>query len=244
MVITALGYLMGNRYFWYGFSVILGILLISKLVKFYNKEKPGFLSSSIKVERKKLCKRRKLDTLKNWCKQIYFPSWSSFFIVFIIIITPFIFIFILQKLNKFPSMLLFDRYYSQNLVAILAGTSIIIFALIIFIAQSLREEETTDRARVLLRECFLYPLAVAIILIFFTFIWANVNIWNLMLILAIGIFTIISLSRLILVLLNKYRFFKKRLELLKDRIKRSIELAIDERIGNNILSKKLEENKI
>lgn len=242
MVITALGYLMGNRYFWYGFSVILGILLISKLVKFYNKEKPGFLSSSIKEERKKLCKRRKLDTLKNWWNQIYFPSWSSFFIVFIIIIMPFLFIFILQQLNRFPSMLLFDRYYSQNLVAILAGTSIIIFALIIFIAQSLREEETTDRARILLREGLLYPLTVAIILIFFTFILANVNIWNLMLVLAIGIFTIISLSRLILVLLNKHRFFKKRLELLKDRIKRSIELAIDERLGNNILLKKLEEN--
>lgn len=246
MVIMLLRYLIGNLCFWYGLSVFVGIFFISMFFKSHKKEKSCFLSTLIKMEREKLCKRDKLYTLKNWWNQIYFPSWLSFFIVLIIIGILFFFIFILQISNIFsPKIISLVQHYSQNLLVIHSTIGAIIFTLlIIFIAESLKEYETKDKAHILLKESFLFPLAVAIILTFFTFIWINIILLTIILVLAIGILTIISVSRLILISLNKHRFFKKRIELLKDRFKRGIELEIDERLGNNILAKRLGENEI
>jgi hypothetical protein len=52
------------------------------------------------------------------------------------------------------------------------------------------------------------------------------------------------LFRIIRILLNDQRLLKKSQALLKDKLKRSIERTIDERLGNNILMQELGENKI
>jgi CRISPR type III-A-associated protein Csm2 len=133
-----------------------------------------------------------------------------------------------------------ESNHYQNLITIHAGIGAIIFALVIFVAESLRDDEVKDRARVLLKESYLFPLAVAEILVFFIFIWGDVNFWRILPVIAIGLFTIWSLSKIVLVLLSKYRFAQKRAEMLQERLRQSIDLAIDERIGNNILLSKLD----
>jgi len=204
----------------------------------------SFLTTLIKREKKKLCKGLGFQRFRNLQEQIYFPSLQSFITVALISLLFFI-LSHCERFNIFSKTLNFDfSNHYQNLIAIHAGIGAIIFALVIFIAESLRDDKATDKARVLLRESFLFPLVVGEILVFFNFIWGDINFWGIFPVILVGIFTLISLSRLILVLLDKFRFFSKRLQLLKDRLKRSINLAIDERLGNNILLKQLGEGKI
>lgn len=212
------------------------------------------LSSLIREEREKLCKPDRKKSIKNLLLQIYVPSLASFLTVLFLLGLFFIlshflgqileslrlgnFIFLeLQRISQ-------EANHYQNLIAIHAGISAIIFALVIFIAESMRDDETKDRARVLLRESYLFPLTVTEILIFFIFIWGDVNVLSILPIIGIGFFTIFSLGRIITVLLSRYRFAQKRAELLKERLQQSIDLAINERIGNNILFSKLDGKEI
>jgi len=224
-------------------------MLISRLLK----REPRLLSKLIKEERKKFCRFATKHFFENIVSGVYFPSLKSFLVI---LIFPAVF-FILAHLGQlldwlgwhkldflvFRNLSLDSNHY-QNLIAIHAGIGAIIFALVIFIAESLRDDEAKDRARVLLKESYLFPLAVTEILIFFLFIWGDVSFWSVVPVIAIGLFTIWSLSRIITVLLSKYRFAQKRAELLKERLQQSIDLAIDERFGNNILFSKLNEKEI
>jgi len=211
------------------------------------------LSQLIKIERKKLCRFDTKNFFKTLFSEIYIPSFKSFFLILILLGVFFIFAHLRQILALFcldnfflPNLggLSQESNHYQNLIAIHAGIGAIIFALVIFVAESLRDDEAKDRARVLLKESYLFPLAVAEILVFFIFIRGDVNFWSILPVIAIGLFTIWSLSKIVLVLLSKYRFAQKRAELLQERLRQSIDLAIEERIGNNLLLSKLGGNDI
>jgi len=215
------------------------------LDKFRNK----LLTQLIKTEREKLCRFDTKNFFKTLFSEVYIPSFKSFFLTLILLSI----FFILAHLGQVLAWFCFGKFsfinlqrlsqesnHYQNLIAIHAGIGAIIFALVIFVAESLRDDEVKDRARVLLRESYLFPLAVAEILVFFIFIWGDVNFWSILPVIAIGLFTIWSLSKIVLVLLSKYRFAQKRAELLQERLRQSIDLAIDERIGNNILLSNLD----
>lgn len=205
----------------------------------FKKFKSILLTKLIKQERKKVSRFAPKDFFKLLFSEVYIPSPKSFFLVLLFLL----FFFVLARVWKIASLSQDSNHY-QNLIAIHAGIGTIIFALIIFIAESLRDDEAKDKARVLLKESYLFPIAVAEILVFFVFIWGDANLWSIIPVGAIGLLTIWSLSRLIKVLLSKYRFAQKRAELLKERLQQSIDLAIDERIGNNILFSKLNAKEI
>jgi hypothetical protein len=213
-------------------GIILGLFIYTR-VRWYLNEKKGHLTYQLKKELQKSCKQEKFVSI------MYLPSWESAVLIFVISAAVF-WVSHTEIFTVFPNSLKYgeDNHY-QNLIAIHAGIGAIIFALLIFVAESLREDETKDRARVLVKESFLFPLTVGEIAGFFIFIWGNVNFLAILAPLVMAILTIISLSRLLLVLLSKARFAKKRVQLLKDRIKRSIDLAITERYGNSILLQKL-----
>jgi len=149
---------------------------ISRLLK----RKPSLLSKLIKEERKKLCRFIPKHFFKDTVSGVYFPSIKSLFVILIFLAIFFILAHLEQILYWFDwhklDFLVFrnlslDSSYYQNLIAIHAGIGVIIFALVIFIAESLRGDETNDRARVLLKESYLFPLAVAEILVFLIFIF-------------------------------------------------------------------------
>lgn len=210
----------------------------------YKKSREELLTYKLEQELKKSCKQEKPSSVKVYFEQLYLPSWQS--VGFVLIVGAVL--FFLAHITKlgiiFEPLKYIDGNHYQNLIAIHAGIGAIIFALLIFIAESLRDDETKDRARVLLKESFLFPLTVAEIVGFFIFVWGDINIWAILTPVIVALLTIASLWRLLLVLLSKSRFAKKRLQLLRDRVKRSIDSAISERFGNNILLQGLGEEKI
>lgn len=185
----------------------------------------------------------KLFYEKIWIEitQIYWPSWPTMIVLIlfsIILLVP-------SHLNWdiiVPGLYFRDDSHYQNLIAILAGISAIIFALIVFIAQQFNRDH--KEASVLLKRSYLYPLLVLTIFSFFNFLWCDISVFSIIPIFFIGFFVIFSVSRLFNTLLSKYKFFKENLKFINDKFKRSIELAIDERVGNNLLLKKIEKMKI
>jgi hypothetical protein len=217
-----------------------------------------YLSALIKEEKKKLRKIEKKNPILFFISQVYFPSKTTFFLISSIVCLFFLITHFMCDLSSYvlsfienvgmgkyeflvamPQINLDSNHY-QNLIAIHAGIGTIIFALIIFIAESLRDDDVKDRSRVLLKESFLFPLAVAEILVFFLFIWGDINYWSFIPVIIIGLLTIWSLMRTVTVLLSKHAFAYKRTELLKERLQKSIDHATNERLGNNILFSKID----
>lgn len=228
--------------------VILGVFFVCiliKVLKWYRQKKRGLLTTSLKKQSEVMRKDLKRPFYKDFFEQIYYPSWFSLLFVLV----SFVILFVLSRITSFWfisfSGLAFDTSSQyQNLIAIHAGVGAIVFALLIFVAESLRDDETKDRARVLLRESFLFPLTVSEIVSFFIFIWGDVNVLGILPSIIVAILTIVSLWRLLEVLLSKSKFAAKRLKLLKERIDRSINSAINERLGDNLFIQSFGEDKI
>ena len=237
-------FIFSQRETWFALFGIMILFFFYNAWNRYKKNRKGLLTYKLEQELKKSCKQEKQHPIKTFFEQLYLPSWQS--VLFVLAASAILFFTAhISRLGIIFDPLKFgDSNHYQNLIAIHAGIGAIIFALLIFIAESLRDDETKDRARVLLKESFLFPLTVAEITGFFVFIWGDINIWGILPPLIVAILTVASLWRLLLVLLSKSRFAQKRLQLLKDRIKRSINLAISERFGNSILLQSLGEGKI
>ncbi len=221
------------------------VLFVLKLI---NRYKSNLTDCSLKMRVDKDLensqKRRFLKLLKFYFGQIYIPSKFSILVLLFISVG----MYVVGHL-KIPSILLInipwirvvlqDNDY-QNLIAIAAGIGTIIFALIIFIAESLRDD--SERARVLLKESLLYPLTFFGISILLMFLWLDVTYVSVIAIIFLAVFAIYSISQMIRLLLNRSLFLKKEQELFKDRVKLSIDKALRLRVGNNIFLKKLEED--
>lgn len=123
---------------------------------------------------------------------------------------------------------------NSNLLVIHAGIGAIIFALLIFVAESLRDDDSKDRARVLLRESMLFPITLLEILVFFIFIAGKVNYFAALPVIGVGLLTIASVYKTVAVLLNKTEFAKKRREVLRERLRYSLDGAIKTRFGQNL----------
>lgn len=237
-------YIFSQKETWLVFIGVVIFILTYKGWRRYKQNREGLLTYKLEQELEKSCKQEKQHYIKAFFEQLYLPAWQS--VIFVLAASAILFFAAhISRLGIIFDPLKFgDSNHYQNLITIHAGIGAIIFALLIFIAESLRDDETKDRARVLLKESFLFPLTVAEITGFFIFIWGDINIWGILPPLIVAILTVAALWRLLLVLLSKSRFAQKRTQLLKDRIKRSIDLAISERFGNSILLQSLGEGKI
>lgn len=191
------------------------------------------LSALIKKERKKTSYLNLRDRLRRSLSTLYEPSWTSLSVA---VLFGTVFFLLVHCIDiEYGDISFLDSNHYQNLIAVHAGIGMIIFALLIFIAESMRDDETKDRVRVLLRESHIWLLTIAEILVFLIFIWGDVN-WLIVIpTLIIGLFTIYSMGSILQVMLSSYAFSRKRAQLLKERLQQSINLAIDERLGNNIL---------
>lgn len=228
---------------WLFLTAISICVLICKVWSKHQQKRKRLLTYKLRNKLKKSCKQEKKYLLASCIERLYLPSLQS--VIFIIFIFGVFYKLSHDpKLNGGSSLQFDDSNHYQNLITIYAGIGAIIFALLIFVAESSRDDETKDRGRVLLRESLLFPLAVAEIVGFFVFIWGDVNAWAILPLAAIAIMTIYSLGKLLSILLSRSLFAQKRLQLLKDQIKRSIDMAISERFGNSILLRSLGEGKV
>lgn len=213
-------------------------LILGMWVKL-QKQKSELLTTKIRKDISKTWGGIKFERFRNLGEQLYYPSW----LVLMIILGGTAVFYWLAHMPYWHPLDFEKSGHFQNLIAIHAGVGAVIFALLIFVAESVRDDEAKDRARVLLRESFLFPLTVTEIASFFIYIWGDVNVWAIVPTIIVAILTVASLWRLLVVLLDKAKFSAKRTALLKDRIDRSINKAAEERIGNSIFLKSLEENK-
>lgn len=204
-----------------------------QILKIYSLNKSNKLTKLIDEKNNK-----NINFKKNIFYTIYWPSKTSFIILVTLSILYYILSHIsLPYLNISPQILINDNHY-QNFIAIHAGIAAIVFGLIIFIAESSRDSK--DRIAVLLKVSYLFPIVVLTILGFFNFLWGSVNYFVIIFISLLGILVIYSVYNLISVLLNNYKYSQEHLELLKDKFKRSISLAVKARLGYDILMEKLE----
>jgi len=225
--------------------------LIDNSFLFKRKRKTIWLSKLITNNLKQNRSINIIQFVKNYFSTNYVPSKLTIILILSIIVI----ILFLTNSGKLLTLLGLEEWilirihyfskesnYFQNLVTIHAGIGAIIFSLIILIAESMRDHQSKDTARVLLKVSYLFPLTITEIFAFFLFLFGDVNYLSVITIIIIAFLTVISLKRTISVLLDKPLFIEKRIELLNEQIGKKINLAIDERIGNNILLKSFEKS--
>jgi len=213
------------------------LLLLKRTVK----KKKEFLSFKVKKAKSEFYQRNIIDKFRSFATQLYYPSFNSLLIVCVL----------------FLPILLFSLFYPsastlsantqlRNCIAIEAGLVSVIFPVVIFIIglSGNKIETGVKRSEVLLRESYIFPIALFVILSLLNFIWVRTVCIGIFVILITGCLSIFTLYRTIRILLNEYAFFQKSIALMKDKVKRSIDLAVEERLGNNILINSIGEGKI
>ena len=128
-------------------------------------------------------------------------------------------------------------------MAVFTGLVSLVFALIIFIAESIRDGKNPEQRRVLLEISFLWPIAAFTSLALLNFLWFKVVILSLIFPIIISISIVYSFWRVINNLIDPEARENERVKMVKERIKKIIFESIRERIGNNILFGKVGKDK-
>lgn len=185
--------------------------------------------------------------IKRW----YLPSIASF----ILICTIFTILFFLSHKDiPYQNTLSFPKWFNffgrelglnekSNVIAIISGLTAIVFALVIFITESIRDSKNPDQKRVLLEISGLWFLVAFTTLSLFNFVWFKVTILSLVFPIIIGLGVICSFGRVIHNLLNPQVLEKNRIRRLKNRIKEMVLDSIKERVANNLLLAKVGQDK-
>lgn len=189
-----------------------------------------------------------LGKLKNEIRSIYRPSISSSILIllgFILLIKIISYIdcFYLYLVNNAILEPLNPKYelYFNNLdyLSIHLGIGTIIFALFILIAESMRDEQFKDKARILLKVTYLWPLTVFEVLVLVSFLSPNTKfIFHVGLIICVAIFTLFAIARIILNLIDIDIYVENRIKFYEKIVLRSLSGSIEER--NDISSFNLE----
>lgn len=135
-----------------------------------------------------------------------------------------------------------DHNHYQNFIAIHAGIGAVLVGLAFFVAQSLIDKNDPDKGRVLLYKSYFFPLLTAEILVFLIFIWGDVNIFALIAIIILALFTIYFLGSTINILIKDHEMEKAKKKMffaiLKSNFLKILDQEITKRIGGNNLYKK------
>jgi len=138
-----------------------------------------------------------------------------------------------------------DAHYS-NLISVHTGIGAVLIALAFFIAQELTKDGGPYKGIILLRRSRFFTLLVAEILAFLLFIWGSVNIFVILPIIAIAIFTIISIFQTIKLITNNVGLKKAEDELLSKIIVgnflKVLDKEITKRIATNTLVEKIKQH--
>jgi len=189
-------------------TVLLAILLVIELViKLKPKLKPRTIRRIIIAENKK-------NIGTSWLKKLavtyYLPSWQSFLLLTIAAGLAF---FVGSHVGVSDSDLL-QSNRMQNIIAILAGLGVIVFAFLIFVAEQTRENR--DHARVLLRQGLIFPLSALYVILIVLFLYAGLRPSITYIVLLLGAFVLWSISRLFRVLFEEGLLESKTQEYVRD----------------------------
>lgn len=180
------------------------------------------------------------DKLVTYFSQLYYPTWSKFFILLLVLGAVF------GSCTKYFWIPYDQAEFYRSLVPIQIGIVALIFPIMIFIIgfSGNKMASGVNLSEVLLRESFLFPVGVAGLFFLVNLIWARSSYVIIAQIILSAFMYATVLFRVIRILLDDQRLLEKSKALLQDKLRRSIERTIEERLGNNILMKELGENKI
>jgi len=228
-------------YIIFGLFIVLIALIIRREIK---ARKDCWLSSRIEKAKNEL---RGSNKFLPWYKKIlqrmsqwYYPTIGNFAVMTILLTLSFSF------LNRYFYISYENAEFYRTLVPIQIGIVALIFPIMIFIIgfSGNKMASGVNLSEVLLKESFLFPVGLAGLFFLVNLIWARSSCVIVIQIFVSAIMYSGVLFQIIRVLLSDKRLLDKSKALLKDKLRRSIENTIEERLGNNILMKELEENKI
>ncbi|MDP8265676.1 MAG: hypothetical protein P9M07_01880 [Candidatus Aceula meridiana] len=232
---------------WLPTYFILGLLFLLLLISMFKRElgerRDCWLSSRIAKAKNEL--KGKAKSLPWYKKlllnitQLYYPTASNFTLL---ILTMAVVFGIGNKCFWIPYE---KAEFYRTLVPIQIGIVALIFPVMIFIIgfSGNKKASGVNLSEVLLRESFLFPAGIAGLFFLVNLIWARASYIVIVQIILSAFMYGCVLFRVIRLLLNDKRLLEKSKALLKDKLRRSIEKTIEERLGNNILLKELGENK-
>ena len=203
------------------------------------KRKAGMLLTLVFEAKQNLFKKPGLiERIKRARDMLYYPSSASVLVPLALVgVVAGIEFLITNRLD------LEDRNRLSNLIAVEAGLTAIIFPLAIFIIELTGERSETGvrKSEVVLRESFLFPTVMFVLfsLLAFSFLTKIIAGWSLIILTTGG--SVWVLFQIVRLLLDDHRVLVSGRQVLKDKVRRSVHLAIDERIGNNILLAKLKD---
>ncbi len=180
-------------------------------------------------------------------KDFHLPSVSTL----VSMLVFFVFLFFISH-NNVPYGSIFDYtkwfYFldsefqtgdSSNNISIIAGLTSIVFALVIFIAESIRDSKNSYQKSVLLEISNLWTLVVFTILSLLNFILFKANFFSVIFPIIIGVLSIRSFYKIIIHLINPVTQEDNNNQFLKKRIQDNVNESIRERLGNNIILEKV-----
>jgi hypothetical protein len=191
--------------------------------------------------------RGAMDSLGN----LYFPTWTSFLLFLILFVCVVHYSSDAAQISSLLSLHTWRARISdrdgglthEGVMTAYAGLVAVTFALIIFVSESIRDSKHREQRRVLLSASALWPLALCSVLALLSFLFLAVTKISVLVVLALGVATIFSFSRVVRILLDPDLLARARTKLLKGRIKSVITASIHQRIANNELLSKIGEDR-
>ena len=121
------------------------------------------------------------------------------------------------------------------IVGAFTGLAVVVIALIVFVAESIRDDKNYERKRTLVSISFLWPLGLAATLIPFGFLWSASRGLTILLEMIVAGVTLVSFARVIRALFDPEVRASDRMSLLRGRVRGMISDSVRERVGNTVL---------
>lgn len=179
-------------------------------------------------------------------KDFYLPSLTSFSAISLV----FLIVFLVPHYSDFgaeysalnPRSFLKSLEHEDTAKKIFEGLIVVAVALIIFVAESIRDSTNAERKRVLLRISYLWPLTLAVTLFPLGYLAGELTKFAVLLLVAIAFSAIIAFAKIVRNLLDADAQGRNLRALLKDRIHSLVMDSVRERLGNNILLQRIGPN--
>ncbi len=199
------------------------------------------LRGRITVEKRNLHKSDFKLRAYEWLRGIYYPSTASLTIVAGLLAVAFAWALWNGRCANSADLAKIARLQPLGV-----GIALVFVPITVFVVglSSRKTPSGVSLAEILLKETYLFPIAVFVIGLLAIFVVVSTVEAARVIILITAVLAIFTLYKLVQVLLDGDRQYLSGLDYVKDRITRSIDLAIDERIGRNLLLRALDGMKL
>ncbi|RYE08105.1 MAG: hypothetical protein EOP22_14975 [Hyphomicrobiales bacterium] len=187
--------------------------------------------------------KRFYGELRDWRS----PSLASFFVLTAVVASVFMlarFPIMPDRLPSFGEIYSFffssiedqDGRVSSLVTGAFGALAVVVIALVVLVAESIRDDTDQERKRILLRLSLLWPLGLLATLIPIGFLWISTSRIVIVMELVVAGLTIYAFSRLIANLLNPVLRERQRVAFLEGRVRNIVRQSARERIANNVLA--------